>query len=49
MILCPYPDPASLLFYLFLSGLVFIGLPIFVIYLMVKVLVRKSGPPYNLP
>lgn len=45
LFLCPGPGLADLI----LMGLVFIGLPTFVIYLIVKLLVRKSELPYKLP
>lgn len=45
LFLCPGPGLESLI----IMGLVFIGLPIFVIYLVVKALVRNSNPPYKLP
>lgn len=39
----------EMFFYLFLMGLVYFGLPILLIFLIIKLLGRKNKLPYNLP
>lgn len=48
MFLCPATG-GVILFYLLFLGVIYIGLPVLIIFLVVKALVRKSALPYKLP